>query len=63
MSNKYMEIESAVGPIKNESTRQRWEMFHRAIAHAKQSNDAALLDADCGTSDSESTAALLSIVR
>lgn len=23
---------------KNESARQRWELFHRAIAHAKQSN-------------------------
>lgn len=28
--------------LKNEATRQRWELFHRAIAHAKQSNDSAL---------------------
>lgn len=63
MSNKYKEVESVVGPIKNESTRQRWEMFHRAIAHAKHSNDVASLEADSGTSDSESSAPLLSIVR
>ena len=63
MSNKYRKIGSPVRPIKNEFTQQRWEMFHRAIAHAKQSNDAAQLEADTGTSDSESSAPLLSIVR
>ena len=63
MPNKYKKIESAVGPIKNETTRQRWEMFHRAIAHAKQSNDASELESDRGTGDSESSGPLLSIVR
>jgi hypothetical protein len=63
MSNKYRKVGSPVGPIKNESTQQRWEMFHRAIAHAKQSNDAALLEADTTTNDPESSARLLSIVR
>ncbi len=63
MSNKYKEVESVVGPIKNESTLQRWEMFHRAIAHAKHSNNAALLEADCGTNDAESPKPLLSVVR
>ncbi|MGB5247273.1 MAG: hypothetical protein WBM54_04150 [Woeseia sp.] len=28
--------------LRNEATRQRWDLFHRAIAHAKQSNDSAL---------------------
>ena len=28
--------------LKNEATRQRWELFHRAITHAKQSNESAL---------------------
>jgi hypothetical protein len=63
MPNKYKKIESAIGPIKNEATRQRWEMFHRAIAHAKQTNDAALSETDTGTADSESSGPLLSIVR
>lgn len=63
MSIKYKEVESAVGPIKNEFTRQRWELFHRAIAHAKQSNDAALLETDGGASESQGAAPQLSIVR
>ncbi|MDJ0940243.1 MAG: hypothetical protein QNJ00_10815 [Woeseiaceae bacterium] len=47
--------------MKNESARQRWELFHRAIAHAKQTNDDALLESD----DSSDSAGgpLLSIVR
>ena len=63
MANKYNKIESAVGPIKNEATRQRWEMFHRAIAHAKQTNDTALVESDHSASDPESSGPLLSIVR
>lgn len=31
--------------LKNESARQRWQLFHRAIAHAKQSNYQALDEA------------------
>ncbi|MGH8194327.1 MAG: hypothetical protein ACREQ8_08020 [Woeseiaceae bacterium] len=31
--------------LKSESARQRWELFHRAIAHAKQSN-AAMQEAE-----------------
>lgn len=46
MSNKCSQNDSPVGSLKNERTRQRWEMFHRAIAHAKQSNVSAMQDAD-----------------
>jgi len=63
MSNKYTETESPVVSLKNESSRQRWELFHRAIAHAKQSNDASLDDAENPSSESTSVAPLLSIVR
>lgn len=28
--------------LKNESARQRWDLFHRAIASAKQSNTEAM---------------------
>ncbi len=39
MSQKY---ERSVESLKNESARQRWELFHRAIASAKQSNNRAM---------------------
>lgn len=32
--------------LKSESARQRWELFHRAIAHAKQSNKNAMQEAE-----------------
>ncbi len=63
MSTKHSKNEAPAASLKNESARQRWDLFHRAIAHAKQSNDAALLDADGDTSDSKSGGPLLSIVR
>ncbi|WP_156762672.1 hypothetical protein [Woeseia oceani] len=37
-----MKQESRTETLKNEATRQRWELFHRAIAHAKQSNISSL---------------------
>jgi len=63
MSNKCTEAESPVVSLKDESARQRWELFHRAIAHAKQSNDAALDDAEPSSGDAETGSPLLSIVR
>ena len=62
MSRKHTETETPTSALKNESARQRWELFHRAIAHAKQSNDDALLESDGNSSDSAS-GPLLSIVR
>jgi len=63
MSNKCKEAESPVVFLKDESARQRWELFHRAIAHAKQSNDAALDDTDADAGDSSSDGPVLSVVR
>ena len=63
MSNKCKEAESPVVSLKDESARQRWELFHRAIAHAKQSNDAALDDTDSESGDSKSGESFLSVVR
>ncbi len=63
MSNKCTEAESPVVSLKDESARQRWELFHRAIAHAKQSNDAALDDGEPSPGDVEKGGPLLSIVR
>ena len=42
MSNNIMKQESRTESLKNEATRQRWELFHQAIAHAKQSNASSL---------------------
>lgn len=63
MSTKYKENLSPTAQLKNESSRQRWDLFHRAIAHAKQSNDEALEEADSASGDGASNAPLLSIVR
>jgi len=63
MSNKSTDAESPVVSLKDESARQRWELFHRAIAYAKQSNDAALDEADTSSGDAKSASPLLSIVR
>ena len=63
MSTKPKEELSPTATLKNESSRQRWELFHRAIAHAKQSNDEALLESESAAGDGGGRAPLLSIVR
>ncbi len=42
MLNNTAKPESRTDTIKNDATRQRWELFHQAIAHAKKSNFLAL---------------------
>lgn len=63
MSNNSTKTETPVISLKNESARQRWELFHRAIAYAKQSNDEALLDSAESVRDAKNPAPLLSVVR
>lgn len=64
MSNKRKEAESPVVFLKDESARQRWELFHQAIAMAKQVNAAALDDTDKVSSDrKKSDGPVLSVVR
>lgn len=46
MSNKNSPDDARYDALKNEAARQRWQLFHRAIAHAKQSNYQALDEAD-----------------
>ena len=60
MSNKCKEAESPVVFLKDETARQRWEMFHRAIA---QQSNVASLDDDHDSGDTESGGPMLSIVR
>jgi hypothetical protein len=63
MPKKQPNNESAVEALTTESARQRWELFHRAIAHAKESNNALLDDGDSHGVDTESAGPLLTIVR
>jgi hypothetical protein len=46
MDHKIPTSELRFATLKNEATRQRWELFHRAIALAKQSNADAMQAAD-----------------
>jgi hypothetical protein len=63
MSNNCSENESPLSALKSEEARQRWDMFHRAIAHAKQSNSAALQDAETPVSKPKRSGPVLSIAR
>jgi len=63
MSKKQPKNESPVDALTSESARQRWELFHRAIAHAKESNNALLDETDTHYGDTESVGPLLTIVR
>jgi hypothetical protein len=63
MSRKHKENEMPLVTLKNESSRQRWEMFHRAIAHAKETSQAAIVEADLGADENASGRPVLTIVR
>lgn len=64
MSNKRKEAESPVVFLKDQSARQRWELFHQAIALAKQSNADALDDTDQVKNErNKSDGPVLSVVR
>ena len=63
MSRKHKEEDVPLVALKNESSRRRWEMFHRAIAHAKETNQAAIVEADVGADESPTGRPLLTIVR
>ena len=63
MSNKVEKTESPIDALKNESARQRWELFHRAIAYAKESTNAAMHEGDGQVADSESAGPVLTIVK
>ena len=63
MSKKQSKNESPIEALTTESARQRWELFHRAIAHAKESNNALLDHGDAHGVDTENAGPLLTIVR
>ncbi len=63
MSNKSLQNELQPMALKNESARQRWELFHRAIAHAKQSNISDMQDSDSDAGEVERPGPILLIAR
>ena len=63
MSNKLKKPDSPIDTLKNESARQRWDMFHRAIAHAKETTHAAMYESDSREGDPECSGPLLTIVK
>jgi hypothetical protein len=63
MDTKFLPADSPVGALKNEAARQRWELFHRAIAHAKKSNNDAMEAAANSQTEHKSSGPLLSIAR
>ena len=63
MSDKHEKTDFPSETFKSDAVRQRWELFHRAIAYAKESNDAALHDADAVNGEAESAGPCLTIVR
>ena len=63
MSNKLKKTDSPIDGLKNESARQRWELFHRAIAHAKESTNAAMYESDAQGNDPECSGPMLTIVK
>jgi hypothetical protein len=63
MTNKVTPTSTNNSPWKNEFSRQRWELFHRAIAHAKQSNVARLDDADSDDATSRRSAPVLYVAK
>jgi hypothetical protein len=63
MTKKHPKDEAPIEALTSESARQRWELFHRAIAHAKESNNALLDDGDSRGADTESAGPLLTIIR
>lgn len=63
MDNNYSDSDSPLSALTSESARQRWEMFHRAIAYAKQSNVAALQEEEASAPEPERSAPLLTIAR
>ena len=62
MSNKSSQNDSPLTALKNESARQRWELFHRAIAHAKQSTNASL-EPESSVEESKAAGPILTVVR
>lgn len=62
-NNNNAHAESPLDMLKSESARQRWELFHRAIAYAKASNNASLVEVDTHNGETDDAGPILSVIR
>ncbi len=63
MSDNNKTPEPPLDSLTSDAVRQRWQMFHRAIAYAKESNHASLVDSDAQRGDTDGVEPLLSVIR
>jgi hypothetical protein len=63
MSIKCSQTDSPVSGLKNEASRQRWELFHQAIAHAKRSNSTAMQEASASDGEAKHSPPILTIAK
>lgn len=63
MSNNFKESGSPLDALTSDAARQRWDLFHRAIAHAKESNNASLAEADDQSSEADDRRPVLTVIR
>jgi hypothetical protein len=63
MSKNKFSNDSPGDTLTSESARQRWELFHRAIAHAKDLNNASHSEVDTHTGETDRSGPFLTIVR
>ncbi len=63
MNDKHPESEVRIDTLKNAAARQRWQLFHRAIAYAKATNAASTVGADGPCDDPDNAAPYLTLVR
>ena len=63
MSNNNKKSESPFDSLTSDAARQRWQMFHRAIAYAKESNNASLAESDTLRDETDNPSPILSVIR
>lgn len=63
MSNNFKESGSPLDALTSDAARQRWDLFHRAIAHAKESNNASQADADDQSAEADDRRPVLTVIR
>ena len=63
MSKNYPDNESPPVALKRKSARQRWEIFHRAIAYAKQSKSIAMQESETSSLETNRTAPVIKLVK
>lgn len=63
MKDKRTESDGQIEMLTSDSARQRWQLFHRAIAHAKAINAASMQDSDGPCEECDNVTPYLTLVR